>query len=55
MLSITKIKNSSKTTKYFAKDDYYTNNDSTIHNDHLSSHLISKNKILDNYKKKYNK
>jgi predicted Zn-dependent peptidase len=33
MLSITKIKNSSKTTKYFAKDDSYTNNDSN----HLKS------------------
>jgi len=33
MLSITKIKNSSKTTKYFAKDDYYATNDSN----HLKS------------------
>ena len=29
MLSITKIKNSSKTTQYFAKDDYYSGNDSS--------------------------
>lgn len=33
MLSITKIKNSSKTTQYFAKDDYYSSNDSN----HLKS------------------
>ena len=34
---------------------YRTNNDSTIHTNHLPRHLINKNKILDNYENKYYK